>query len=186
MLALAPQQFDRAAMDAGQLAFCSCSMDRVLMIFMLFHLAAPAAGLCEARRVLRAGGQVGTVTWGSELESQATRVWTQCLDAHGADQADPATVSRHDRVDTTEKMKGLLLEAGFDDVLCWVDDLVLGIDAEHLLRLRTSLGSMKPRFDSLAAEARAACLAEARRRMEGMPSEAFVARAKLIYSVARA
>jgi SAM-dependent methyltransferase len=186
MLALAPQQFDRAAMDAGQLGFRSGSMDRVLMNFMLFHLAAPATGLREARRVLCAGGLVGTITWGSELESQATRVWNECLDAHGAQQADPLTLTRHDQVDSPEKITALLVESGFGSANCWVDDLVERIDAEHLLRLRTSLGSAKPRFDSLAPEPQAACLAEARRRMEGMSSGAFVARAKLIYSVARA
>jgi SAM-dependent methyltransferase len=185
MIGLASGQFDRAVMDAGQLGVRTGSVDRVLMIFMLFHLPDPALGLSEARRVLRAAGQVGTITWASELESDATKVWSECLDAHGATPVDPVTVSRHDLVDTTEKMRGLLVEAGFVDILCWAEDLVHRIDADHLLRLRTSLGSMKPRFDSLARDARVACLAEARRRMEGMRSEAFVARAELIYSVAR-
>ena len=161
-------------------------MDRVLMLFMLFHLEAPAQGLCEARRVLRAGGRVGTITWATELVSPATQIWTECLDAHGAAEADPGTVSRHDRVDSTEKVEAFLAEAGFVDSRCWVEELVQRVDAEHLLSLRTSLGSMKPRFDSLAAEAQAGCVADARRRMEAMPSEAFTARANLVYSVARA
>lgn len=186
MLGLAHRHFDRATMDAGQLAIRDGSVDRVLMLFMLFHLSNPATGLCEARRVLRDGGLVGTITWGGELESPATQVWTECLDSHGADAADPAIMSRHDRVDTTEKMDAFLGESGFLDRACWVDELVHRIDAEHLLRLRTSLGSMKPRFDSLSPQAQVSCLSEARRRMKRMPTEAFMARAKLIYAIAQA
>jgi len=186
MLERIPREFDRAEMDAGWLGVRSDSVDRVLMVFMLFHLEDPAAGLSEARRVLCAGGRLGTITWGSELESTAMRVWTECLDAHGAEQADPAVVSRHDRVDTIEKVGAFLGAAGFEDTACWAEDLSYRIEADHLLRLRTSLGSMKPRFDSLTPDARDACLAQARRRMGGLVSEAFVARASLIYSVARA
>jgi SAM-dependent methyltransferase len=93
MLALVPERFDRLVMDAGQLGIREGSIDRVLMLFMLFHLEAPAQGLCEARRVLRAGGLVGTITWATELVSPATQIWTDCLDAHGAAEADPGTVS---------------------------------------------------------------------------------------------
>jgi hypothetical protein len=173
-------------MDAAQLGVATGSMDRVLMIFMLFHLPSPIDGLREAHRVLRSGGKVGTITWGSDLESHATRVWTECLDAHGAEQVDPATVTRHDRVDTPEKMEALLVESGFGSARSWVDDLVYPIDAGHLLRLRMSLGSAKPRFDSLAPEAQAACLEEARRRLEAMSAEEFVARGSIVYSVGRA
>jgi ubiquinone/menaquinone biosynthesis C-methylase UbiE len=186
MLSLAPEPFDRAVMDAGRLGIRDGSMDRVLMLFMLFHLEAPAQGLCEARRVLRAGGLVGTITWAGELVSPATQVWNECLDAYGAAEADPGTVSRHDRVDSTEKLEAFLVDAGFVDRRCWVEELVQRIDAEQLGRLRTSLGSMKPRFDSLAPDAQTACWTEARHRMAAMGSESFIARAKLVYSVARA
>lgn len=186
MLALVPGHFDRATMDAGQLGLRTASVDRVLMVFMLFHLPSPADGLCEARRVLRDGGKVGTITWGSELESDATRAWTDCLDAFGAERADPAAASRHDRVDTTGKIATFLAEAGFHDAQCWEDDLVYRFSTDYLLRLRTSMSPLKPRFDSLTPEDRVACLAEARRRMETMPPEAFIARARLVYSIAGA
>lgn len=182
MLALAPWGSVRAVMGAEQLGVVAGSMDRVLMVFMLFHLENPVQGLREARRVLRPGGQVGTLTWGGELESQATRVWTECLDAHGALRPDPATETRHDRVDTPEKMKSLLDEAGFDSPRSWEGDLVCTLNTEHLLRLRTSLGSSKPRFDGLGPDARTACLAEARHRMKQFTSEGFVARGKVVYS----
>ena len=186
MLALAPVGFHRAVMDAGRLGIRGGSVDRVLMLFMLFHLETPAQGVSEARRVLRAGGRVGTITWGGELESPATQLWTECLDQFGATEADPAMVSRHDRVDSVEKMRAVFHEAGFEDVACWVDELVYRMEPHHLLRLRTSLGSTKPRFDSLSPDAQVSCLSLARARMEAMPSSAFMARAKLIFSVGRA
>jgi len=140
-------------------------------------------GLREAHRVLRGGGHLGAVTWGGELESKATRVWTECLDAHGAMKPDPAIETRHDRVDSPHKMESLLRDAGFGSARCWEDELVYAIDAEHLLQLRTSLGSSKPRFDSLDTDVRKACVAEGRRRMMELAPEDFVARGKIVYSV---
>ena len=183
MLALAPDRITRAVMDARQLALAPASVDRVLLVFMLFHLETPVDGLREARRVLRAGGRVGTLTWGGELESRASRVWAECLDRHGAVPADPAAAARRESVDSPEKMETLLRGAGFGSPRVWADDLVSTLDAEHLVRLRTSVGSVRPRFDSLAPAVRAACMAEARRRMEGLAREDFVARGRIIYSV---
>jgi hypothetical protein len=150
---------------------------------MLFHLENPMVGLREARRVLRREGRLGTLTWGGELESKATRIWTECLDAHGATSPDPATETRHDPVDTPQKMEALLGDAGFTSPRSWADDLVCTLDAEHLLSLKTSLGSSKPRFDSLAPVVRTACVAEGRRRMKELAPEDFVARGRIVYSV---
>jgi ubiquinone/menaquinone biosynthesis C-methylase UbiE len=186
MLTLAPGGFDLATMDAGQLAIRDRSVDRVLMLFMLFHLPSPATGLAEARRVLKPGGLVGTITWGGELESPATRLWTECLDSAGAAPLDPATLARHERMDTPEKLDALLAQAGFERRECWTDDLACRIEAKHLLRLRTSMGATKPRFDSLEPVAQAACVSEARHRMGRLPADAFVARATLVKAVARA
>jgi hypothetical protein len=82
-------------------------------------------------------------------------------------------------------MESLLLEAGFDSARSWVDELEYSMDAEHLLGLRTSMGSERPRFVALAPEAQAACVAEARRRMEAMPAKAFIARGRIVYSVGK-
>lgn len=186
MLALAPRRFNRAVMDARQLALPPGSVDRLLQVFMLFHLENPVAGLREARRVLRAGGRVGSLTWGGELQSKATGIWTECLDAHGAIGPDPANEARHDSVDAPEKMEALLRSAGFVTPRSWADDLVCTLDAQHLLRLRTNLGSSKPRFDSLAPVSRAACVADARRRMKELGPDDFVARGRVVYAVASA
>lgn len=184
MLAVAPAWLPCIVGDARQLPIASGSVDLVLIVFVLFHLEQPVDGLHEARRVLRFGGQVGTVTWGGEFESRASRVWTECLDKYGAAQPDPATQTRHDPVDTSEKMEGLLRAAGFTSIWAWEEDLVSAIDIEHLLNLKTRMGSGKPRFDSLEIAAREACMKDARCRMEALTPAGFVAKGRVVYAVA--
>ncbi|MGH7179801.1 MAG: class I SAM-dependent methyltransferase [Tepidisphaeraceae bacterium] len=184
MLALAPTELARAVMDATRLAMSSGSVDLVLLVFVLFHLENAADGLREARRVLRRSGLVGVLTWARQLESRAMQIWDHCLDAHGADAADPAALARHDSFDAPEKLELLLRHAGFTDVRAWADELVACIGLEHLLLLKTSMGSSRPRFQSLDPRGREACVADARRRMEVLHPDDFVARGRVVYAVA--
>jgi ubiquinone/menaquinone biosynthesis C-methylase UbiE len=186
MLRSSEHTFPKAIMDATRLALSSDSMDLVVMVFVLFHVAEPEEALAEIRRVLRPGGCVGCITWGQELESQASRLWTECLNGHGAAEADSAIVTRHDRFNSPDKMKQLFEEAGFSHVRSWEEDLAPMIDKEHLLRLRTQMGSSKPRFDSLPEPIQADCLAEATRQMELLTPDDFVARGKTVHTMASA
>jgi len=183
MIGRAPAELPRTVMDARRLALRSGSVDRVIIAFVLFHLEQPSSGLREARRVLRTGGRVGTATWGATLESKATRIWTECLDHYGAAAQDPATEARHEDVDTPEKMMKLLDDAGFASIRSWSETLLSRIDADHLIRLRTSMGSSKPRFDSLHTTAQADCVAEARHRLKGLAPEDFMARGEIIHAL---
>jgi ubiquinone/menaquinone biosynthesis C-methylase UbiE len=186
MLALAPR--DRgvvwAVADARHLPLADESADLVLMVFMLFHVPQPTDALREARRVLRAGGRVATVTWGGEFESNASRGWTACLDEHGAAAPDPASQRRDDPLNSGEKMQALLHGTGFSVARGWAEDLVERIELENLLAMRTQLGSDRARFDSLSAEGRKQCLQCARRRMQTMRPDDFVSSAKVIYAIA--
>lgn len=183
MLALAPAGFPRCVMDAGELALADKSIDMVVMAFMLFHLEQPAAGLLEARRILRSGGQVGTLTWVTDLESTATQVWTDCLGEFGAPEPDPTTQTRHEPLNTPAKLERLLADAGFNSARAWEEELAAQIDLEHLLSLKTTMGSSRPRFDALDASARAACLAEARRRLQTLSPADFLARGRVVFAI---
>jgi ubiquinone/menaquinone biosynthesis C-methylase UbiE len=184
MLALAPPEAYRVVMDAAQLAVATASVDRVVMAFMLFHLENPAEGAREAHRVLRRGGRLGTLTWARELESTASRVWIECLDAHGAAPDDPMLMTRHDRVDTPEKMEALSRSAGFASVRSWEAELACPIEIDHLIRLKTSMSGSKRRFDTLAPTAKKSCVEEARRRMEALTPGEFVCRGAVVFTVA--
>jgi SAM-dependent methyltransferase len=182
MISRAPEDFCRYVMDARALAIAGASVDVVTMVFMLFHLQEPIEGLREARRMLRDGGQVGIVTWGVQRDSDAEVVWARCLDHFGAPPSDTLNQSRHDLVDSPEKMKGLLTEAGFTDVRSWTERLRCADDLDHFIRIKTSMGHTKGRYDALDAGAQKAFIAEARRRLDAPD---FASVSEIVYSVAR-
>src|SRR5207253_101503 len=61
-----------ALMDVQRLALPANRFEVALVAFVLFHLPSPEQCLAELNRVLRPGGSVGTVTWGSEKEPAAS------------------------------------------------------------------------------------------------------------------
>jgi ubiquinone/menaquinone biosynthesis C-methylase UbiE len=186
MLALAPRERGmlHAVADARQLPVATASVDVVLMAFMLFHLPEPADGLREARRVLRPGGCVGTITWGGDMESVASSAWAQSLDEHGATQNAAAVTARDEPLSTGQKLQDLMLAAGFAGARGWTEELSERIDLDHLLQPRTHMGSEKTRFDSLSEPARQSCLSTARRRMEAMEPDDFILRGPVVFAVA--
>ena len=128
---------------------------------------------------------MGTLTWGAESSSPAMRIWAECLTKHGAGPPDPSAEARRARVDTPVKMEEFFRKAGFGSIESWEDELTASFDAESLIRMRTSIGAFKPRFDGLAPNVQADCIAEARRRMEGLAREDFVARWWVVCAFAR-
>jgi ubiquinone/menaquinone biosynthesis C-methylase UbiE len=184
MLGLAPPQMPRVVANARALPLGSASVDLALLVFMLFHLPDPIEGIQQARRVVRPGGFVATVTWGSNLASQATRIWTECLDQHDAAPPDPSLKAHDELLDTPEKMTALLGSAGFAAIRAWSEPLVTVISLEHLLQLRTRMGSEKARFDSLDRPTQHNCVASARQCLERLTDADFIATAEIIYAIA--
>jgi SAM-dependent methyltransferase len=184
MLGLAPAVFPRAMMDASQLAIASASMDLVIMAFMLFHLDKPLDGLLEARRVLRIGGRVGTLTWAGEMESLAHGIWKELMDAYGAPPPETDVQARHAVVDAPEKLDALFRDAGFTTTRAWFGDLTTTFTLETFLERCTRMGAGRARLSGLNAAMQTECVAEARRRLAALPPKGFEARGKIVYGVA--
>jgi hypothetical protein len=55
--------------------------------------------------MLRHDGRVGCLTWATDLQSPATLIWAECLEALDAAEADPTAEIRHEPVDTPSKME---------------------------------------------------------------------------------
>lgn len=185
MLALVPNEFPSAVMDACRLGVASGSMDVVLLAFVLFHIEEPGKALQEAGRILTATGRVGCITWGGEFESRASRIFDEWLDAHVARTSDSAVVAREEAVDSPIKMERLLRDAGFLDVRTWEEDLVDRFDNDRLLKWKSNLGSSGPRFRNLTPEDKEVCLTSVRQKLESLRADDFVARGRVTYSVAR-
>lgn len=184
MLALAPRQFDLAIMDAEQPALATGTFDLAVLAFMLFHLENPQGALHEVRRILRPGGWMATITWAGDLESPASRIWTECLDAHGAAPQDPAAVSRHENLNSPVKVSALLQSAGFRGVRAWTGGLEQPYDEQSLLLIKTSMGGSRLRFESLRPEAQSSCLAAASAAFQKLRPEEFISRCRVVYAMA--
>ena len=171
-----------ALMDAMDVSLRPETFDVAAMIFMLFHLDDPVAALRNVRRVLRPGGTLGVVTWAEDPDVEATRLWEAELDALGARELDPIP-RKHELMNTTEKMAGLLSAAGFHPQRLWVERLEHQWTVVGLMALHTRFGRAKRKLDSLDAETRDAFLARIRPRLAGLPPAAFLYRATTVCSV---
>lgn len=182
MLALAPDGFPVAVMDATTMSFRPGSFDVGLFAFVLFHLPDPLAGMTSMFGALADGGVVGTLTWGDDPTYPAWDVWNEELDAAGAELAGPI-LSRHDLVDEESKVIALLKEAGFTSIRAWLGEYQNPMTPEDFLAHRTGHGASRRRFDTLDEEGRAMCLQRVRSRLRDVPPEGFVDRAEVIYAI---
>ena len=185
MLARAPSAYPRALMDAGCMGLAPFTFDVVVMAFMLFHLSDPLQALREARRVLKPGGSVGTITWERDPVFPAEKLFVQELDAAGAAPAE-STVACHEAVGTAARMRALLEEAGCERIRAWTVPFRHTYSVSEFISLRTSWGSTRRRIESLDPTRRTAFLREVREKLAALAASAFVDRADLIYATARA
>ena len=173
-----------AAMDAQQLALRSEIFDVAVLAFMLFHLPDPLAGLREVHRVLRAAGVAGIVTWGEDPGVPGLEIWREDLDARGAapDPRDPS-VMQQARMDTPEKLAGLLRETGFTSERVWVERFEHRWAVGDLLALQVGCGMPARRLASLPALVQTQCRARVRRRLGRLTSDELVYRPEVVLAV---
>jgi SAM-dependent methyltransferase len=152
--------------DATALPVSTTRVDAVLLAYVLFMLADPAQGLRETVRVLRQGGRVGTVTWGSEAPSLAAKTWDATLDELGVVPL-PAH-SNHAGLDTFDGVERFLTDAGLVTRELWHEPIDATFTPEDFWRLRTSHGVNGLRIARLDHARRARVLAELRSRLSGL------------------
>jgi hypothetical protein len=80
-------------------------------------------------------------------------------------------------------MNVLLTSAGFHRVRAWQERFEYMIEADHLIRLRTSLGRPRARFDALSTEERESCVTRARERMSLLRADEFLAKGLVVYAL---
>jgi ubiquinone/menaquinone biosynthesis C-methylase UbiE len=125
MLELARQQgVPLVQMDGVELGFRDSSVDVVVIAFALFHLDDAVVALREVRRVLRPCGVVGTITWAEDPEIEASQVWDEELEAHGARDPMAARPRKDELMNTPESVNALFSLAGLQPVRIWIERFV--------------------------------------------------------------
>ena len=172
-----------ALMDVQKLALPANRFDAAVVAFVLFHVPSPERSLTEVNRVLKPGGTVGSVTWGTERAPMANAIWDEELEAAGAHYLElPATDNRA-CCDSAKKMTTLLGQAGFVSIKVWSESI------EHRWRPEDhfdyQVGSTsRLRLQSLDVENRKACLRRVRDRLSGAEDEQYVYRGEVFVATA--
>jgi SAM-dependent methyltransferase len=174
-----------AAMDLAQLGIRESVADAALLAFVLFLIPSPAAALAEVRRVLRPGGVMGCTSWGRGYELPGTTIWTRELDRHGADpDLKPDAAKRDTLMDTTDKLGGLLEDAGLTVSRVWVQRPERRWTWPELLELASGYGATSRRLATLDPASRGECLARVGASLAMLPPEELVYRPEMLLAIA--
>jgi SAM-dependent methyltransferase len=175
-----------AVMDAQSLALRSDAIDVAMLVFVLFHVPDPVVGLGEVRRVLRAGGAVGVVTWGQDSGVPGLSIWTEELDSDGAapDPRDP-NVMLQAQMDTPEKLERLLRSSDYVSVRVWSRTFEYRWSVDNLVGLQLGCGMAARRVTTLSDAASAACQSRVETRLASLTEEELVYRPEVLFAVAR-
>lgn len=170
-----------ARADAMMVPVAAATVDAVVLAYVLFHLANPAAALGEAWRVLRPGGRVGTVTWAWERPGGAQLYWNEALVESGV----PALLRRVDAgLDTQDRVGGMLDEAGLLPRRIWTERLQRQWDPESFWALATGSGVNRQRLGLINPERRSQLLARLREQLNKLGPEHYRWEGEVICAVA--
>jgi ubiquinone/menaquinone biosynthesis C-methylase UbiE len=168
-----------AQMDVQNLALPADQFDSAVIAFVLFHLPQPAQCLNEVRRVLKAGGTVGTVTWGAEHVPPAHSVWDEELNAVGAQTFELPAVDNRSCCDSEGKMTALFKQAGFVSVKAWREAIEHRWQPEDHFEYQMR-GTSLLRLQSLSADDRETCFRRVRQRLAGASEEEYRYRGEVV------
>ena len=169
--------------DATALPFASACADAVMLAYVLFHLTDPSAGVREAARVLRPGGQLGTVTWAREWSSHAAEIWDRVFQE--LDVPDLPAHGNHTGLDTTAAVESLVADAGIQVVRTWYERIDYTFEPQRFWELRTRHGRSHARLALLDASARAQVLDELQRRLARTRRRDYRVRGQLVCAVGK-
>jgi ubiquinone/menaquinone biosynthesis C-methylase UbiE len=172
-----------ALMDVQKLAFPANRFEVAVVAFVLFHLPYPERCLAEVNRVLKPGGAVGTVTWGSEKEPLASAIWDEELQASGAQVIGLPAVDNRICCDSTQKVTTLLEQAGFVSIQVWTESIEYRWRSEDHFDYQVRMNS-RLRLQSLDVEDREACLRRVRDRLSDADDEQYVYRGEVFMATA--
>jgi ubiquinone/menaquinone biosynthesis C-methylase UbiE len=186
MIRRADRQADRIVADVDRLPLRDRTVDVALMAFMLQYVDDPVHTFAEVRRVLRAGGYLGVLAWGSTTPSRAVQRWMAGMDEAGAP-PDPMTLQTYyAKADTIEKLTGISLSAGYTDVevqqLAWADQPDVGTFFER----QVALGVSGRRFAAWDEAARNAYLSRMRDEFATLDRSEFRDDSEVLMVIARA
>jgi SAM-dependent methyltransferase len=155
--------------DALALPVATDSVDAVLLAYVLFHLADPLVALSEAARVLRPGGQVGTVTWATSRPERAQLNWDAMLEQAGVPPLPVRSV--YAGLDSPEAIGRLLHDRGFMARRVWMEGVGCQWGAESFWALVTGSGQNRRRLAAVRPEVRDRLLAEFRTQLDRLGPE---------------
>jgi ubiquinone/menaquinone biosynthesis C-methylase UbiE len=170
-------------MDVQNLAVPDNGFDTAVVAFVLFHLPHPERCLAEVNRVLRSGGEVGTVTWGSEDAPPAYDVWNEELQAAGAHVLELPAVDNRACCDSGHKMTTLLEQAGFGAVKVWTELIEHRWRPDDYFDYQVRSAS-RLRLLSLADAEREVCLQRIRERLSRAGNDSYLYRGEVLLATA--
>ena len=173
-----------ALMDVQNLALRDNRFDAALVAFVLFHLPHPERCLSEVIRVLKPGGTVGTVTWGTETFPPANMIWDEELEAAGARVLELPAADNRACCDSPEKVMALLEQTGFISTRVWSESLEHRWRPEDHFEYQTR-SSSRLLLQSLGARDREACLRRVRDRLSDLREDQYLYQGEVVMATAR-